>query len=170
MDIDEKREIVKSLRTGLETLMNATCGVSEESAKRKASAGQWSILECMEHIVLAEDHMYGQLASASKADAPVVNRGREALIRKRVADRSHKVEAPDVARPNGKFQTLDEATQHFLVARRRTLEFVENSAVDLRTMMATHPVVGQVNCYEMLLIMSAHPIRHAKQIGEIRNL
>jgi hypothetical protein len=34
----------------------------------------------------------------------------------------------------------------------------------LRAKVAIHPVLGRVNCYEMLLMMAAHPRRHAEQI------
>jgi hypothetical protein len=170
MEVDEKREIIAGLETGRETLVHAIRGITEEAAHRKPDAGRWSILECMEHIAIAEDHMFGLIASASRADIPQINKGREALIRKRGADRSRKVEAPDVAKPFGRFHTLHDATQNFLDSRRRTMNFVEECDTDLRAMLATHPVVGPVNCYEMLLIMSAHPLRHAEQIAEIRNL
>jgi hypothetical protein len=165
---EEKLEITNSLRSGLETLIQATHGVTVESARRKPDAGTWSILECMEHVAVAEEHMLAQIKSASKADIPFLNKGREALIRKRGADRAHKVEAPEVAKPIGRFQTLDQASQHFLTFRRMTIEFVEKCDSDLRELITTHPIVGQVNCYEMLLIMSAHPFRHAEQIKEIR--
>jgi len=34
---------------------------------------------------------------------------------------------------------------------------------------AHHPLIGDVNCYETLLIMAIHPHRHAPQIQEIRD-
>ena len=169
MDHNERAEIINGLQSGLDTLFLSIKGLSEASAMRKPAEGKWSVLECMEHIALAEDHMFGQVASATKVDTPQVNKGREALIRRRGADRTHKIEAPDVARPKGTFQTLEEASQHFLASRRRTMEFVRNGNTDLRAMMGIHPILGPVNCYEMLLIMSAHPFRHSKQIEEIRN-
>lgn len=169
MDSNEKVEILNGLQLGLDTLMLAILELSEDSAKRKPGEGKWSILECMEHIAIAEEYMFSQITSSSKSDVPVINKGREALIRKRGADRSRKIESPDVARPNGRFQTLGEATQYFCDARRRTLDFVGNCNADLRATMAIHPVLGPVNCYEMLLIMSAHPLRHSQQIAEIRN-
>ena len=162
MEVDEKREIIAGLETGRETLVHAIRGITEEAAHRKPDAGRWSILECMEHIAIAEDHMFGLITSASRADTPQLNKGREALIRKRGADRSRKVEAPDVAKPFGRFHTLDDATQNFIDSRRRTMNFVEECDTDLRAMLATHPVVGPVNCYELILIMSAHPLRHAQ--------
>lgn len=169
MEVDERREIIAGLETGRDTLIVTIRGVTEEAAQLKKDSERWSILECMEHIAIAEEYMLGLAASASKTETPMVNKGREALIRKRGADRSRKVEAPDVAKPSGRFRTLDEATQQFLASRRRTLDFVENCNADLRAMTTTHPIVGPVNCYEMLLIISAHPFRHAEQIREIRN-
>jgi len=170
MKVDEKREIIAGLEIGRKTLVEAICGATEVAAHRKPDAGRWSILECMEHIAIAEEHMFGLITSASRVDTPQINKSRESLIRKRGADRSRKIEAPDVAKPIGRFLTLDDATQNFLDSRRRTMDFVEKCETDLRAMLATHPVAGPVNCYEMLLIMSAHPLRHADQIAEILNL
>jgi hypothetical protein len=169
MDHNEKTEILDGLQAGLDTLILSIKGLTEASAKRKPAEEKWSVLECMEHIALAEDHMFAQLVSASSVDTPQVNKGREALIRKRGADRTHKIEAPDLARPIGTFQTLEDASQHFLASRRRTMDFVRNGTADLRAMLAIHPILGPVNCFEMLLIMSAHPLRHSKQIEEIRS-
>jgi len=169
MDQNEKTEIISRLQSGLDTLFLSINGLTEASATQKPDAGKWSVLECVEHIALAEDQMFAQLVSASKVDSPQVNKGREALIRKRGADRTYKIEAPDVARPKGNFRTLDDASRHFLASRQRTMDFVKNSDADLRAMMTVHPIMGPVNCYEMLLVMSAHPLRHSKQIEEIRN-
>ena len=30
------------------------------------------------------------------------------------------------------------------------------------------PIIGTVNCFETLLMIAAHPLRHANQIEEIR--
>jgi hypothetical protein len=34
--------------------------------------------------------------------------------------------------------------------------------------MTTHPLLGPANCYEMLLMMALHPLRHVGQIEEIK--
>lgn len=56
----------------------------------------------------------------------------------------------------------------FLDRRARTVACVESCAADLRARITTHPVIGTVNCLEMLLMMAAHPERPARQIAEIR--
>jgi hypothetical protein len=33
----------------------------------------------------------------------------------------------------------------------------------------THPIVGILNGYELLLMIAIHPLRHAQQIDEVRS-
>jgi hypothetical protein len=93
---------------------------------------------------------------------------REQRIRARAPDRSRPVAAPETAIPTGRFRSVDTALRAFVVSRGRTLRFVQGCTDDLREKVAQHPILGPVNCYEMLLMMAAHPRRHAAQIAEVR--
>jgi len=168
MQPDEKRELIEYLTAGERALMDALEGVTEELAQR-AEDGRWSILQCVEHLALAEDHLFGRILAATPTGAPVVNERRERLIRERGPSRSRPVAAPDVAAPHAHYATLAEALEAFSAARARTVAFVESCNADLRAQVTTHPVVpGPVNCHEMLLFIAVHPLRHASQIQEIR--
>ncbi len=164
----ERQEMLESLERSREALLQAVQGVTEEQAARTPAAGRWSILQCVEHVAVVEDYLLGQVVNAHQAEAPLLNEKREALIRARAADRERRVPAPELARPVGRFATLAEATQGFLQVRARTIEFVESSSSDLRCQVTSHPILGTVNCYENLLMIAAHPQRHAGQIAEIR--
>jgi len=83
-------------------------------------------------------------------------------------DRTKTVPAPEVAKPTGRFATLAEALRSFLASRNQTIRFVENCSEDLRSKLTSHPLIEQVNCYEMLLIIAVHPTRHAEQIKEMQ--
>jgi hypothetical protein len=48
------------------------------------------------------------------------------------------------------------------------VQFAETCQEDLRCKITSHPIIGKVNCYEMLLMIAVHPHRHAKQIEEIK--
>ena len=167
MDAQEKIELIENLRVGCDTLLSTVSGITEERAARVPAPGRWSVLECVEHIVLAEDHMFAKLVSAERSEQPLVNTRREAAIRQRGPDRSTRVEAPDAAKPRGSFASLQEAVQHFMESRARTIEFVAKCDEDFRAMLAIHPLFGRINGYEMLLLIAAHPYRHAKQIEEV---
>jgi hypothetical protein len=164
---DEIELLIADLKASQEVLLLSLNGVTENLAVVKPRLG-WSILECIEHVAIAEEYMFAQIASAKWSPTPVVNGQREDAIRVRGTDRTRKIEAPSAAKPAGRFTTLAAATQHFLATRQRTLTFLENCDADLRAMLTNHPLIGQVNCYEMLLIMAVHPQRHARQIDEIR--
>jgi len=168
MNEEEKLQLIESLRVGREKLINAVNGVSEQLASTRPETDRWSILECVEHLILAEDYMFGRLKVARSSSGPVINALREKAIREKGHDRTRRVNSPDVAIPSGRYATLEEARQIFLASRQRTIEFVETCTEDLRARLTDHPLIGQVNCYETLLIMAAHPFRHSEQISEVR--
>jgi hypothetical protein len=45
---------------------------------------------------------------------------------------------------------------------------VRDNKDDLRRRIATHPIMGTVNCHEMLLSIAVHTLRHVQQIEEIK--
>jgi len=168
MNSTERLELLNDLKSGKLAIAKALAGVTEEMASRKPSPEKWSILECMEHLAVAETHMLKKTTEAAKVAEPRINSIREKAIRDRGADRTRRVESPEVAKPLGRFATLEKAAEAFNTARNQAIDFVERCEDDLRARITEHPLIGPVNCYENLLIMAAHPLRHAKQLQEIR--
>ena len=166
MDHREKQEMLAELEKGRRELLEALSGMTEEAAACRPAPGRWSVLECVEHVAVVEDYLFGQIGASWATAAPADDRRREKLIPVRAADRHFRIEAPDAAKPAGRFATLEAATEHFLAGRERTIHFVEECGDDLRARLTTHPILGTVNCWETLLLMAAHPIRHAGQIRE----
>ncbi|MGA2571811.1 MAG: DinB family protein [Terracidiphilus sp.] len=168
MNETERATLLGELDQGKADILRAMDGVTEEMAARSTSLQRWSILECMEHIAISEEYLFGQILAAHRSDAPTASAKRESAIRVRGLDRTQKVPAPEVVKPVGEFSSLSEALKRFLAARERTIRFVETCQEDLRSQITTHPLVGPVNCYETLLTMAMHPIRHARQIEEAK--
>lgn len=164
----EKKEMLASLESGRGELLAALRGVTEEQAVRRPGPNRWSVLECVEHVALAEDFLFARILASEAVGSPVVNQRREAKIPKRGLDRSFKIEAPDPARPTGRFPTLAAAVAHFVESRDRTIQYVEACTEDLRARLTTHPLIGTVNCWENLLMIAMHPHRHAAQIREVK--
>lgn len=165
----DRQEILQELKRGSDALREALAGVDEDLAIWKPSPGRWSILECVEHLAVSEKFLMSRLREARRSDHPHGSRLRETTILDRGADRTRPAESPEVGRPNGRFQNLNQALSCFDLVRTETVCFVEDFRDDLRLWLTDHPLVsGPVNCYEMLLIIAVHPVRHAKQIAEIR--
>ena len=149
-------------------MLDVLDGVSEETAARQPALGRWSILDCVEHVIFAEDYLLAQIMTATPLDAPLRNEKRENAIPVRGIDRSRVIESPDLAKPSGRFPTLREALQQFLASRMSTMSFVERCTADLRSQSIPHPLFGDVSCYEALLMIAVHSLRHTKQIEECR--
>jgi DinB superfamily len=168
MTREERERLLADLESGRQAVVDVLRGVTEAQASLRPAADRWSILECVEHLALAEDFLFGRILAAEPEAARVGDPQREAKIMERGADRSRPLQAPDVARPTARFSTLAEAVEHLAASRQQTIEFVRGCGQDLRAQVTTHPLVKQPNCYEVLLMMAAHPHRHAKQLAEIK--
>jgi uncharacterized damage-inducible protein DinB len=165
----EKAEILRELQKGRDAVAAALAGVDEGEAARKPAPERWSILECVEHLVAAEQFLQSRLATATLSDRPAGNRERDTAILARGADRSRPVQSPEPGRPTGRFRSLREAVAAFDSVRAETVRYVETHEGDPRRGVTDHPLVPvPVTCYKMLLIMAAHSVRHAKQIAEAR--
>lgn len=169
----EKQSLLESLNNGRDALETALAGIDDALASRKPpsrdpSNPAWSILECVDHMVESERYLLTRLRIAQFSTDPP-HSSREAKIADRAADRSRPIEAPSVAHPSGNYPGLGEALAAFDAVRAETLEYVENLTDDPRCLTTDHPLVlGPVTCYETLLMIAAHPARHAQQILEIR--
>ena len=169
MEQAEKLRILRELQAGRDVLGEAVAGVDDGLAMRKPSHEAWSILDCVEHMVESERYLLTRLHAAEHTDKPFEKSRRESKIAMLAADRSRRIEAPEQAHPRGRFATLGEALAAFDATRAEVERWVENCTGDPRRMVTDHPlIVGPVTCAETLIMIAAHPARHAKQIGEIR--
>jgi hypothetical protein len=168
MTEQEREQILASLELGRSALPLALQGVSEETAARTPAPGRWSILGCVEHLVISEDYLFQQIVTAERVSTPLINEKREAVMPIRGLDRSWKMESPPEGCPNGRFRALSEALNQFLAYRERTIQFVRENHEDLRCRITTHPIMGTVNGHEMLLSIAVHCLRHIKQIEEVK--
>jgi len=165
----EKEKLLGLLRESRQRFLGSFAGMTDEQCRRHPSAQQWSVLDTVEHLAMAESDMFRLISSARRpraANAP----NREDVFLRVMADRSRKSKSPKSGRPRGRFANLDEAAAHFEAAREGAMKFVEDSSEDLRAteVIHPHPAAGAVSTYEMVIIMAKHAERHALQIDEIR--
>ncbi len=166
----DKARLLEALRKGGDAFLCSVAGVGESACRLRPAENRWSILECAEHVAVAEEIMLALVTGERKARDPGGPK-RDDRILKSGTDRSVRFDASDQSRPRERFSTLAEAAAHFQAARGRTLCFAEQTGEDLRATEVKHPhhVVGVISTYECLLLMGSHAQRHALQIEEIKN-
>ena len=166
---EERSELISALEKSQQEFQAAAAGLSEEQARAKPEPSRWSVLECVEHVTVVEEIFLGRLEAAPRLESPRVDKQREGELAARVPDRTNRAEAPERARPTGRFASLAEALDQFHLARARTMQFARDRAADLYSLSLEHPRFGSLNGAEYIVIIAGHARRHAAQIREAKS-
>jgi hypothetical protein len=166
----DRAKLLQALREGGDAFLRSVSGVGEAACRLRPAENRWSVLECAEHVAVAEEVMLRLVTGERKArdrEGPK----RDDRILRSGTDRSVRFDASDQSRPRGRFTTLTDAVAHFQAVHERTLCLVEQTGEDLRATEVVHPhhAVGVISTYECLLLMGTHAQRHALQIEEVKN-
>ncbi len=165
----EAIDIPQCLKDSRAEFVAAAEGLSEEQAKTSPAPGRWSVVECIEHVIVAETRFLGWLRNPIAEPPSPVNKEKEAMILSRVVARETAIEAPEPVRPSGRFATYAEALAEFDAIRTQSIQFAESQGAGLYSLAAKHPFLGICNGSEAMVLIAAHARRHAAQIREIRS-
>jgi uncharacterized damage-inducible protein DinB len=169
----EREFAMSHLHATRKMFLDSITGLTPEQWTFKAAPDRWSIAECAEHIATSEDFIFGLVTTQvmkSPADPSkkAEVKGKDEVIVKQVPERSQKFKAPDVIAPKNRWSTPDAIVAHFKEGRDRSIAYVDTTQDDLRDHFAPHPVMGTLDGYQWILLMSAHSERHTEQINEVK--
>jgi hypothetical protein len=168
MDAADREQILRLIAESDEALVAAAAGLDEHGVRRRPEPERWSVLECVEHVILVEDGVFASISVRSRPGAPPAELRREGQILRGMTKRELKFTAPEFAEPAARYASLAEALQEYRKRRARTVAYVEQYQEDPRNRTTLHPALGPVSCQEMFLVLALHPARHALQIHEAR--
>ena len=162
---------LSALHASRKQFLDAVAGLSEAQLKFKASPESWSIAEVAEHLALAESVVFQAVQGALQSPEQPKNPEAQKLdqtIMTTVPQRTTKFKAPEVLQPGGKFKTTAEAVAAFKSARDEHIQYLNTTQDALRQHFAKHPVLGDMDAYQWLLVLAAHTERHVNQIVEVK--
>ncbi len=165
--MNDREQLLEKLNSGRDEFLASMEGVTEEQAAAKPVTG-WSILECVEHVAIVEENLRRRLMEQATPTEGEMSREREAFIAAVAANRGRRIQAPEVAQPCGRFTTLCEAIECFCRNREQTIAYIVTCQDDLRRLTTDHPMIGAASGQEIIIMMVAHPFRHAAQVRELR--
>lgn len=157
--------LIAILEAGRRDFLEATRDISPEQASRKPAPKSWSVLECIEHVVVVEDRFLGWIANGT-AVSPQRDPDKEIRLFTMIRNRLTKVEAPEVVHPQGRFETLAAALTEFEGVRDRSVQVVQERGDLLYSIGTNHPRFGNMNGAELIHLIDGHARRHADQIRE----
>ncbi len=153
-------------------LLGAVMGLTEAQWNFKSAQDRWSIAEVMEHIVLNEEWTFGLMTQdlterdVSDDERQKAEQG-EAQLEATFRDRSRTFQAPEAIVPTGRWLGGDPVIEAFGMHRRHWREFIEQADFDLRSRVASHPILGPADVHLWAVAIVEHGNRHLAQIREV---
>jgi hypothetical protein len=166
---EERDFAAKHLAESRERFLHTVRGLTAEQFSYKPAPERWSVGENIEHVILVERRGTSFVETALKmsfdpaatSGYPGANEGLITMVR----DRTHPRRGPEAVQPRGG-KPLEQLLQDYEAARRFTCELLASDG-EFRARFIPHPVFGQVDCYQWILILSAHSDRHRAQSEEV---
>lgn len=166
----ERDFAVKHLQESKANLLNKVKGLSEAQLNFKASPESWSIAECVEHIAISENMIWGMAQGALKAEADPAKHSEVKMtddgIIGMITNRDQKVKTQEPFEPKNTFGSYKETLKAFTTTRDEHIGYVKKTSDDLRNHYNEFPF-GLVDTYQTILFMSGHTKRHTAQIEEV---
>jgi uncharacterized damage-inducible protein DinB len=153
-------------------IRDAVKGLSQAQLQFRPAADKWSVEDCLKHIAMSEQMLWGMVAGNLKQPATPEKRSevkfKDEDVIKNVEDRTNKVKTFAPLEPvNTPFKTAEEAMASFRENRDKLIDYVNTTNDDLRNHINQLPV-GVYDSFQMLLFIGAHSNRHMKQINEVK--
>jgi hypothetical protein len=167
----ERTYLIEQLELSKKNMLASISGLTEAQWRFKPAPNVWSVAECAEHLVLAEDYLFSATQDVLKSpavDRPASSNAQvDHMLVAGILDRSKKATAPEPITPTGgKYATPAAAAREFTARRDKTIAYVKTTQDDLRIHSAPGPL-GPMDAYQFLLLLASHAGRHTLQIKEV---
>ncbi len=166
----ERKFAIDHLKQTQQDLLDAVKGLSDAQLNFKTAPDRWSVLECVQHITLSSAGLW-QLAEGTvqaNPDPSMKSGVADEQVIKMVEDRSFKAQAPEPFKPiKSPYKNLEETLNAFNADREKLEAYIASTNDDMRAHVAKMPF-GNLDAYQVVLMISAHTNRHTQQLNEVK--
>ncbi len=140
--------------------------ITNEVFLYKPMDGGWSVRECMDHILLAEQGIFSEFQEILKKEASDNStRQLDAWLISKVSDRGTKVVTPLPMIDSNKSREV--FIEQLNKSRSEILNFIASyKDIEFRNHFGRSPY-GPADAYQLLLVAAAHSMRHHHQMLEV---
>lgn len=168
-------EIVERVEADRDALMEASRALTQTQLDFRINAESWSIGENLDHLALVEKSV-ARLLRMKVAEARANGRPADVAAPSQLAsldgfditNNQRKVKVPDARLSPRHGVTRAELFANLESSRRSLRESFQALAdYDLSAHTFTHPILGDINLYQWILLVGLHERRHLKQIDAV---
>jgi hypothetical protein len=149
-------------------LLSTINSLTNEELNKKPTSDMWSISQVCHHLFLAERTFTQSIIYGLKKG---ISRKAEPKPIQLAADRSTKVDAPDIILPGKVSLTMEQVIEELDMSREILLEVL--SRIEDKTLLAErsakHPLFGHLPLDQWVELVYLHEQRHIEQIEEIKS-
>ncbi len=163
----ERQRLVAHFEMTESWLADEVSNLSPEQLRFRPSPTAWNILDCVEHLDLAEPHYWKMFTTAMAAPATRKTTPSTDLDRLWYGmDRTERTKTVPSETPKATYADAASALRDFRALRATMLTYIRTSQDDWR-----HHLIPEWDRdgYQWLLMISAHSERHILQIREIKH-
>jgi hypothetical protein len=163
----ERQRLVAHFEMTESWLADESSHLSDAQLHFRATPTSWNVLDCVEHLDLAEANYWAMFKKAMAAPASKGESPSEDIDRIWYGiDRTERATTVASETPHAKFKTVEPALAEFRANRAAMLAYIKTTKDDLR-----HHQIPEWDRdgYQWLLMVSAHAQRHILQIREIKH-
>jgi hypothetical protein len=172
MEAHERQLVLDQLATSETCLLDLIAGLTPQQWTFRETPDRWSIAEVLEHVIVFENFLTGVIARTITEDPQPDKKqfapAKEHHVFEIATNRTTRFAAREVTRPTGRFPNPAEIVAEFRKTRAETVAFVEQIDGDLRSHFFAHVALGDLDCYQWLVVLAQHGSRHALQIEQIK--
>jgi hypothetical protein len=172
MEDQERRLVMNELASSEARLLELVGGLSEEQWSFRETPERWSIADNIEHLVVFEGFIRSAIAKTLEGPAEPDKKAevgaKEPFVLGIANGRSGKLLAREPLRPTGRWPDRSELVLELQKTRATTVAFAEETEANLRNHFFPHISLGDLDCYQWLVVLGQHSARHAFQIEEIK--
>ncbi len=162
----ERQHLIAHMEMTGSWLADEVSGLSPAQLRFRPAPGAWSILEVVDHLVVAEPIYWQDLQKAMQAPPAKPRRPAtdEGMLWYGI-DRTQRQKAIATEEPKGQLRDVQTGLDTLRKLHARVLEYARTTNDDLRAHVVERE---QSDAYQWLLLISTHAQRHILQIREIK--
>jgi hypothetical protein len=171
MEVQERQFVTEQLVASEERLLGLVQGLNTAQWEFRENPERWSIAEVVEHLIAFEEFITNAVTNALRGLQQPENMisvsAKDPLVLGLAKSRNKKLKAREATSPSGRWVNGAELIAEFRKARARTIAFAAETDCDLRGHFFPHIAFGDLDCYQWLVVLGQHTLRHCLQVQEI---
>jgi hypothetical protein len=172
MQPQERQHLIDRLQSSEAQILSLVEGLTPAQWNFRETPARWSIAENIEHLAIFEHFITGAvtktLQTPAQPDKKLASSEKEPHVLAIASSQNAKLTAREATTPTGRWPAPAEAVSEFRKARAQTIAFVTETGAPLRDHFFPHIALGDLDCFQWLVVLAQHSLRHVTQIEEIK--